>query len=123
MRHWADGGETRLGNLVTLCTYHHRLVHEGGYGVRVEAGTLAFTSPDGRTIPGSGWSESWREQCFRGNIRIEPDPAPGELPLAEYNAGRGVDVDAKTARCGWRGEEMDYGIAVEALCWESGLRI
>lgn len=123
IRHWADGGETRLGNLVTLCSYHHRLVHEGGYAVRVEDGTLAFKSPDGRPILDSGWSESWREQCFRGNIRIEPDAEPGELPLAEYNARRGVDVDAKTARCGWRGEEMDYGIAVEALCWESGLRI
>ncbi|MGI8572816.1 MAG: HNH endonuclease signature motif containing protein [Solirubrobacteraceae bacterium] len=31
-RHWARGGATEIGNLVQLCSYHHRLVHEGGFG-------------------------------------------------------------------------------------------
>lgn len=35
IRHWADGGETRLSNLVTLCRFHHRAVHEGGLQVMV----------------------------------------------------------------------------------------
>ncbi|MSR36690.1 MAG: HNH endonuclease [Gemmatimonadetes bacterium] len=30
VRHWADGGETSLGNCLLLCRYRHRLVHEGG---------------------------------------------------------------------------------------------
>lgn len=29
VRHWADGGSTSLDNLVLLCRYHHRAVHEG----------------------------------------------------------------------------------------------
>ena len=28
VRHWADGGETRLDNLLQLCRHHHRLVHD-----------------------------------------------------------------------------------------------
>ena len=50
--HWARGGETKLDNLVLLCGHHHRLVHEGGFGVsrRVD-GALAFHRPDGRVIP------------------------------------------------------------------------
>jgi hypothetical protein len=33
VEHWAQGGETRLDNLVLLCRRHHRAVHEGGYTV------------------------------------------------------------------------------------------
>ena len=54
IRHWAEGGETSLENLVTLCRHHHRLVHEGGFSVRrTAAGELEFRRPDGRVIPPS----------------------------------------------------------------------
>jgi hypothetical protein len=51
IRHWANGGETSLDNLALLCRRHHRLVHEGGFGVeRITDGALRFTRPDGRVI-------------------------------------------------------------------------
>jgi hypothetical protein len=51
IRHWANGGETSLDNLALLCRRHHRLVHEGGFGVeRTADGALKFTRPDGRVI-------------------------------------------------------------------------
>jgi len=51
IRHWANGGETSLDNLALLCRRHHRLVHEGGFGVeRIADGALRFTRPDGRVI-------------------------------------------------------------------------
>ena len=52
VRHWADGGATRLDNLVLLCRRHHRAVHEEGFLVRVgPTGDAAFCWPDGRPFP------------------------------------------------------------------------
>lgn len=51
LQHWADGGETRLANLVTLCRFHHRAVHEGGMRVeRLDDGAWRFTRPDGEVL-------------------------------------------------------------------------
>jgi len=51
IRHWANGGKTSLDNLVLLCRHHHRLVHEGGFGVeRIANGVIQFTRPDGHVI-------------------------------------------------------------------------
>ena len=38
IKHWANGGETKPSNLVSLCRFHHRAVHEGG--MKVQIGTL-----------------------------------------------------------------------------------
>ena len=45
--HWADGGETRLDNLVSVCRHHHRLLHEGGYTVAKHGAEFLFFRPDG----------------------------------------------------------------------------
>ena len=120
IKHWADGGETSLNNLVTLCSQHHRQVHEGGYGVRVKAGEIQFTRPDGRVMPPAVMPSAGKAHkgCFRGSA-CASDGARG---LAELNAARGLDIDAQTARCGWNGERMDYNIALDGLCWEAGFR-
>jgi|GEM_PF-371518 len=56
IRHWADGGETSLGNTMLLCSAHHRLVHEGGYDIRSDdCGRWYFKRPDGRAIPAYGY--------------------------------------------------------------------
>jgi len=51
VRHWADGGETNLENLLLLCTAHHTLVHEGGFSIRRHRdGRWYFVRPDGRPV-------------------------------------------------------------------------
>jgi hypothetical protein len=63
IRHWADGGETNLENTVLLCSHHHRLMHEGGFSLRRDAGgAFCFRRPDGRAIPRGGYhDEDWTD--------------------------------------------------------------
>jgi hypothetical protein len=56
VQHWADGGETSADNLTLLCSYHHRLLHEGGFRIAIGAdGGRYFQRPDGRVIPRCGY--------------------------------------------------------------------
>src|SRR5918911_1665613 len=51
INHWAHGGQTNLDNLILLCTHHHRLVHEGGFGISADGtGAITFTTPRGLPI-------------------------------------------------------------------------
>jgi hypothetical protein len=108
VQHWASGGETKLDNLITLCGFHHRLVHEGGYGLRAtDDGLFVFTRPDGTRVEANG------AQCFRGN----------NVPsLAEHLRihAPGLSITAGTSRCQWHGETMDYNQAVEAMQFLEG---
>lgn len=53
---WRHGGRTDLDNLLLICSFHHRLVHEHGWGIeRARDGTVAWFQPDGtryRSGPG-----------------------------------------------------------------------
>lgn len=56
--HWSDGGATDLDNLVLLCGFHHRLLHEGRWRTSGHPGThLRFHDPSGRALSSfAGWS-------------------------------------------------------------------
>ncbi|WP_052546438.1 HNH endonuclease signature motif containing protein [Enhygromyxa salina] len=47
---WAEGGPTRLANLVLVCPGHHRMIHEGGLSVEVRADKIMFIDQRGHTI-------------------------------------------------------------------------
>ena len=52
IRHWAHGGATNADNLVLLCRFHHRLLHEDGFTIRRTGdGALHFHRPDHGPIP------------------------------------------------------------------------
>ena len=114
IEHWANGGETKLDNLITLCGFHHRLVHEGGYGLRrTHDGLFIFTRPDGRRVEENG------VKCFRGNILppVHSTYRGFEDSLRDYmkTYDPGLSITAETSRCQWRGESMDYSQAIEAM--------
>jgi len=100
IRHWARGGATDLGNLVQLCSYHHRLVHEGGFSVQLSGRrAIGFRRPDGQVI-----------------VSAPPCPQPNGLSLRQRHRARGLSLDPDTVKPLSLGDPLDYGIAVEGLC-------
>lgn len=45
---WSDGGRTDLDNLLLVCSFHHKLVHELGWSIiRSPDGEISWLQPDG----------------------------------------------------------------------------
>jgi hypothetical protein len=101
LQHWAAGGETRLDNLILLCSGHHRLLHEGRFSAALNLqGELVFSRPDGRVLP-----EVWP---------VPPVGEDGQSSLVRANQSRGLDISHQTLPV-WQGGHPDYGWAVEIL--------
>jgi Domain of unknown function (DUF222)/HNH endonuclease len=102
VKHWAHGGETRLSNLVTLCRFHHRLVHEGQVVVQtLDDGGFRFVKPNGKTFDSPGIA-----------------PTDWTALIARHDA-RNLRITAETSFNRWTGEHMDYGLAVESLIFRA----
>ena len=103
IKHWADGGETRLDGLVLLCRVHHRAVHEEGFGVAVaDDGRIHFRWPDGRAFPDAP------QVPLAPMLREDPVRA-----LEREHERMGLDIDPWTATPLWNGESLDLGLAIE----------
>jgi hypothetical protein len=92
VRHWIEGGESSLGNLIELCRVHHRLVHEGGFRVeQVGDGRWLFRAPSGEPIP---------------DVPARPYLGRAEQRLRESNRRKGVAMGPATIVPRWAGEDV-----------------
>ena len=105
VEHWADGGETRLQNLVLACRFHHRALHEGGFRVVPgdADGQFRFLRPDGTPLPAEPPVACWEGAPL----------APTDARLA----AAGIGIGPHTATPEWYGESMNLTAALDVL-WE-----
>jgi len=98
VQHWAEGGPTELDNLVMLCRYHHRLVHEGGFSIDTQASDPRFFSPAGeRVVPSRGV------------------PAVTGDPVSLWHSLHDSSINALTTMPDWDGEHPDYQEMLQPL--------
>jgi len=100
IEHWAHGGPTELGNLVHLCRFHHRLVHEGGFTLEGTGtrGGIRVRRPDGRPL------------------RQRPAPQSGHpARIAGGNRRLGLLIGPETCVPEWAGERLDLALSIDAL--------
>ena len=98
---WTDAGRTELANLVCLCSFHHRRLHDGVYRIRkTDDGDLIFEKPNGEPI-----------QPVPSPIVIVGHPGAAlrqQLPTAAH-------IDAETPRAGDGGSPYDPHHVVWAI--------
>jgi len=136
IKHWADGGETKLDNLVTLCRYHHRELHRGAFFLSVK--------PSAKPSVNSKAVHFRKRLCFStmddylnspinrfvktGSSKhvITANPATFTCACCDFSEleKRLADdvsevITAQTAVTRWTGERMDLSMAVDGLLWAS----
>src|SRR4051812_31202025 len=73
----------KLSNLVTLCRFHHRLVHEGGVQIQIlEDGAFRFIKPNG--------------QCFDSVAVGCTQPISDWTDVLEDHHEHGIHIDKNT---------------------------
>ena len=92
IRYWCNGGETKLGNLISLCKAHHHLVHDKGIVIAAACGGFAFYLPDGASLPNS-------------------PPLPAGDPAA-ITACHGAEITPTTIVSPHSGGRLDLNMAV-----------
>ena len=113
IKHWADGGETKLDNLVTLCRHHHRKLHQGAFKIEVDTVVetgLVTESNSTRIIFKNGTGDTINS-CFLPQFHENVSAETNIIYLSE-NFGW---IDETSAANRWAGDKMDYSMALDAL--------
>lgn len=101
VRHWSRGGPSTPSNVVELCWFHHRLVHEGGWTVRfLDGGEVIAVTPGGNAISNT----------------IEPPPTVASTVI-ERNRGAGLTIDQHTITPVWWNDPLHLGDIIGGLGW------
>jgi len=116
VRHWAEGGETRLDNLVLLCRRHHRAVHEGGFTVTRHAdGAVTFLRPDGRRLEDAPRPPRWIPSPSSASAPIDgPERACTLDPSRRRLTAAGIEIGPHTVSP-WDGTPFDVVWAIDVL--------
>jgi len=93
--HWTNGGLTELHNLILLCSFHHHVVHEGGWNI--DPSTHDFIKPTGAVV------DRAPSERFRGSALATAQVAHFMVPAPLAEA---------------ENERLDLGMVLESLTFD-----
>jgi hypothetical protein len=100
--HWIDGGETNPDNLIKLCRFHHRQLHQGHYSIALQ--------------PDDSDKQRWIFKTAAGE-EIDPNPRLLQGRNKEFLQTQWPNIDSQTAVSRWRGGVVDYPEILKDLFW------
>jgi len=100
IKHWAEGGETSLDNLLMLCRHHHRQLHQGKFTIEKADSDIKFLTAKGKLI---------RQTLF------PQFPNQDKKASITYLKKLSPEIESDTAVTKWQGERMDYDAAIGGL--------
>jgi hypothetical protein len=107
IKHWANGGETSKGNLIKLCRFHHRALHNSQYNIETQGDKnnpdFIFKTIEGRVMERSPQLPQTAKTTVEGTEKDFTQQWP--------------DIDVHTCKSQWQGDSMDYGMAIDSLLY------
>jgi hypothetical protein len=95
---WEVGGPTDIDNLIMICSFHHKVVHEHGYEIDRVDGRWVFRRPDGTPVPDAA------------------EPLSGKAEsLVEMHARARLCIDHTTISSKWEGDSLDVDYVLSLL--------
>jgi hypothetical protein len=98
VQHWLHGGRTDVDNLILVCSFHHRLIHDHGYRIHRLPDRWEFLRPDSSPIPAVAAPLTVHEES-----------------LVVMNTRARLRIDATTLTPDWYGERLDLEPILDAL--------
>jgi len=105
--HWANGGETRLNNLVMLCRHHHTKLHQGAFTIETKATGTKSLDIVYRNTKGKQLRQSIDPQFRKINTSHQSS--------SNYLEKHFPQINPNTAITSWKGEKLDYDMAMGGL--------
>jgi len=96
IKHWMHGGRTDLANLVSLCGFHHRRLHDGEYQIKSDGFGAEFENSYGVRLIPEVPETSIRETASELTATLKSPRALDSGPITDFGYAVSVLCDSST---------------------------
>jgi len=94
IEHWMHGGRTDLSNLVSLCGFHHRRLHDGEFRIRPNGFGIEFENAYGVSLVPAASNVNVGQAAAAPSALQSPRALDGGVPIADFDYAISVLCEA-----------------------------